>query len=107
MSRTSSPLLHSLTLTIGVALGVVLDRSRNLYVLTNNHVIEGAQASKISIFLQDGSSLHPDRFWLDDKADIAVLNLGRDDLPAARIGNSDEATVGSWVLALGSPFGLT
>jgi len=89
--------------------GVIVrgDRSRNLYVLTNNHVIEGAQASKISIFLQDGRSLHPDRFWLDPKADIAVLNLGRDDLPAARIGNSDEATVGSWVLALGSPFGLT
>ncbi|MEJ7636595.1 MAG: trypsin-like peptidase domain-containing protein [Singulisphaera sp.] len=36
-----------------------------------------------------------------------MLNLGRDDLPAARLGDSDEATVGTWVLALGSPFGLT
>jgi len=88
--------------------GVIVrgDRGRNLYVLTNNHVIEGAQPAKISIFLHDGRSIHPDRFWPDAKADIAVLNLGRDDLPAARLGNSDEASVGSWVLALGSPFGL-
>ena len=40
------------------------------------------------------------------KADIAVLKLDRDDLPAARLGNSDEAPVGTWVMALGSPFGL-
>jgi serine protease Do len=88
--------------------GVIVrgDRGRNLYVLTNNHVIEGAQPAKITIFLHDGRALHPDRYWPDAKADIAVLNLGRDDLPAARLGNSDEASVGSWVLALGSPFGL-
>ena len=70
-------------------------------------MIEGARPAKISIFLHDGRSLHPDRIWLDAKADIAVLKLGRDDLPAARLGNSDEAAVGTWVLALGSPFGLT
>jgi serine protease Do len=89
--------------------GVIVrgDRSRTLYVLTNNHVIEGATPAKISIFLQDGSAIHPDHYWLDDKADIAVLKLGRENLPAARLGNSDEAHVGTWVLALGSPFGLT
>ena len=48
----------------------------------------------------------PERIWSDAKADIAVLKLDRDDLPAARLGNSDTAVVGSWVLALGSPFGL-
>jgi serine protease Do len=89
--------------------GVIVrgDRGRSLYVLTNNHVIEGAQPAKINIFLHDGRAIHPDRYWLDKAADIAVLNLGRNDLPAARLGNSDETTVGSWVLALGSPFGLT
>ncbi len=89
--------------------GVIVrgDRHRGLYVLTNNHVVEGAQPAKISIFLHDGRSIHPDRYWLDKAADIAVLNLARDDLPAARLGNSDQASVGSWVLALGSPFGLT
>ncbi len=68
---------------------------------------EGAPPTEINIFLQDGRSIHPDRVWLDAKADIAVLNLGRDDLPAARLGDSDDVAVGSWVLALGSPFGLT
>jgi serine protease Do len=89
--------------------GVIVrgDGVRNLYVLTNNHVVEKATPAKISIFLQNGRSLHPDQVWLDDKADVAVLNLGRDDLPSARFGNSDEAGVGCWVLALGSPFGLT
>ena len=48
----------------------------------------------------------PERIWSDAKADIAVLKLDRDDLPAARMGNSDSAVVGSWVVAMGSPFGL-
>ena len=89
--------------------GVIVrgDRSRNLYVLTNNHVVEGASAAKISVFLHDGRALHPKEIWLDAKADIAVLDLNRDDLAAARLGNSDDSPVGSWVLALGSPFGLT
>jgi serine protease Do len=89
--------------------GVIVrgDRTRSLYVLTNNHVVEGTQPAKVNIFLHDGRALHPDRYWLDKAADIAVLNLPRADLPAARLGNSDEASVGTWVLALGSPFGLT
>jgi serine protease Do len=89
--------------------GVIVrgDRSGGLFILTNNHVVDGAQAAKINIFLHDGRALHPERYWLDKAADIAVLKLTRDDLPAARLGNSDEASVGTWVLALGSPFGLT
>ncbi len=81
--------------------------NRDLYVLTNYHVIEGAQTFDIDITLQDGRVLRPTQVWLDSMADIAVLKLGRDDLPAARLGDSDKAPVGSWVLALGSPFGLT
>ncbi len=80
---------------------------RGLYVLTNNHVVDGALAVEISISLHDGQVLHPERFWVDEKTDIAVMKLARDDLPAATLGNSDDARVGSWVLALGSPFGLT
>ncbi|WP_422929493.1 S1C family serine protease [Singulisphaera sp. PoT] len=88
--------------------GVIVrsDRGRQLYVLTNNHVIEGAKPEKINIFLKDGRAIRPERAWLDAKADIAVLSLGREDLPAARLGDSDAVNVGSWVLALGSPFGL-
>jgi serine protease Do len=89
--------------------GVIIrgENAPALYVLTNNHVVEGAAPAKISIYLQDGRALHPDQVWLDAKADIAVMHLTRDDLPAARLGNSDAAAVGTWVLALGSPFGLT
>ncbi len=88
--------------------GVIVrsDRGKQLYVLTNNHVIEGAKPEKINIFLKDGRAIRPDRVWLDAKADIAVLGLSREDLPYARFGDSDSVAVGSWVLALGSPFGL-
>jgi serine protease Do len=74
--------------------------------LTNYHVVQGSKPAKIRIRLQDGRSIRPSLIWSDDKADIAVLKLDREDLPAARMGNSDEAVVGSWVMALGSPFGL-
>ena len=88
--------------------GVIVrsDRVPGLYVLTNHHVIEGGKIGKIRIFLHDGRTLFPARTWSDAKADIAVLKLDRDDLPAARLGNSDSAVVGSWVVAMGSPFGL-
>jgi serine protease Do len=89
--------------------GVIVrsERSAGLYVLTNYHVVVNAEPAKIRIHLQDGRSIHPVRIWSDEKADIAVLKLDREDLPAARMGNSDAAQVGSWVMALGSPFGLT
>ncbi len=89
--------------------GVIVrpETGRELYVLTNNHVVDGAQAAHVAITLHDGRVIRPDRFWADRKADIAVLHLGRDDLPCARLGDSDKIAVGTWVLAVGSPFGLT
>jgi serine protease Do len=89
--------------------GVIVraDGARGLFVLTNNHVVAGASVGQIDIFLSDGRSFHPSKLWLDSKADIAVLKVDRTDLPAARLGNSDDAAVGSWVLAMGSPFGLS
>ena len=75
-------------------------------VLTNHHVVDGSKPAKIRVFLRDGHAILPVKVWNDAKADIAVLQLDRDDLPAARLGNSDEAQVGTWVMALGSPFGL-
>ncbi len=88
--------------------GVIVrnEKTPGLYVLTNHHVVEGGKIAKIRIFLHDGRTLTPERIWSDAKADIAVLKLDRDDLPAARLGNSDSAVVGSWVMAMGSPFGL-
>jgi serine protease Do len=88
--------------------GVIVrsDRAPGLYILTNHHVVEKSKPARVRIILRDGRSVLPVHIWSDDKADIAVLKLDRDDLPAARMGNSDEAAVGSWVMALGSPFGL-
>jgi serine protease Do len=89
--------------------GVIVrsERAPGLFVLTNHHVVDGAEPAKIRMLLRDGRSILPDKIWSDAEADIAVLKIGRDDLPSARLGNSDEAAVGSWVMALGSPFGLT
>ena len=88
--------------------GVIIrsDHVPGLFVLTNHHVVDGSDHSKIRIFLSDGRSILPVKVWKDAKADVAVLKLGRDDLPAARLGNSDLAPIGTWVMALGSPFGL-
>ncbi len=85
---------------------IVRGEGKGLFVLTNNHVVAGASVAQIDVFLSDGRSFHPSKMWLDSKADIAVLKVDRTDLPAARLGNSDEAAVGSWVMAMGSPFGL-
>src|SRR5205823_2211479 len=73
--------------------GVIVrsDKNPGLYVLTNHHVVEGGKAAKMRIFLHDGRALTPERIWSDAKADIAVLKLDRNDLPAARMGNSDTA----------------
>jgi serine protease Do len=78
-----------------------------LFVLTNNHVVAGASAEDVQIYLHDGRALRPEWLKADSRADVAVMKLGRDDLPAARLGDSDRVAVGSWVMAIGSPFGLT
>jgi len=80
---------------------------QRIYVLTNHHVVEGAQVGSIQVFLFDGHLLKPTRVWHDAKADVAVLELApRSDLRPARLGDSDGVQVGSWVMAIGSPFGL-
>ncbi len=78
-----------------------------LYVLTNNHVVATAAAEDVQIYLHDGRALKPEWLKADSRADVAVLKLGREDLPAARLGDSDRVSVGSWVMAIGSPFGLS
>ncbi len=74
-------------------------------IVTNNHVIEGAD--EILVFLNDGTRLPAKLLGSDDKADLAVLKVeaGRD-LPFVEFGDSDSAEVGDWVMAIGNPFGL-
>jgi serine protease Do len=75
------------------------------YIVTNNHVIEGAE--QIEVFLNDGTRLAARIVGSDDKTDLAVLKVdATQDLPFVEFGNSDTAVVGNWVMAIGNPFGL-
>jgi serine protease Do len=87
---------------------VRLPGRRETFVLTNNHVIAGASAGQITVSLADGRIFKPARVWADAESDVAVLQLGgAPDVTTARLGDSDKARVGQWVLAVGSPFGLS
>ena len=83
--------------------GVIVDPSG--IVLTNNHVVAGG--GDITVALPDGREFKAVDIKTDPKSDLAVLRLkGASNLPAARLGNSDQLEVGDWVVALGQPFNL-
>ncbi|NOY86410.1 MAG: PDZ domain-containing protein [Deltaproteobacteria bacterium] len=73
-------------------------------VLTNNHVIKGADLIKVT--LQDRTEIEASVVGSDPRTDIAVLKLPRGSYPSARMGDSDSLEVGEWVVAIGNPFGL-
>ncbi|RYE48956.1 MAG: Do family serine endopeptidase [Hyphomicrobiales bacterium] len=74
-------------------------------VVTNNHVIEGAE--EIEVYLTDGTRLPATIVGKDDKTDLAVLKVDAGhELPFVEFGDSDRAVVGDWVMAIGNPFGL-
>jgi serine protease Do len=74
-------------------------------VVTNNHVIDGAD--EITVTLQDNTSLKATVVGRDETGDIALLRVKPDKpLPAVQFGDSDAERVGDWVLAIGNPFGL-
>ena len=86
---------------------VRLDGQRGVFVLTNNHVIAGAQPAQITVSLADDRLVRPSQVWADPESDVAILRLdGQDGAPVATLGDSDGARVGQWVLAFGSPYGL-
>ncbi|BCR03517.1 peptidase [Desulfuromonas versatilis] len=79
--------------------------SKDGYILSNNHVVEGAD--EVNIKLADGRSFKATVKGLDPKLDIALLKIDTDEeLPVARIGDSEGLKVGEWVMAIGNPFGL-
>lgn len=71
------------------------------YVLTNNHVV--AAAEKIGVELSDGRSFPAELVGRDPTTDIAVLKIEGENLPTIRLGNSDDTSVGEFVLAVGNP----
>src|SRR3989339_62417 len=86
----------------GLGSGVIV--SKDGYILTNNHVVEGAD--EITISLPGNKDIEADIIGTDTLADVAVLKLKESvkDLPVAALGNSDSVEVGEWVLAIGNPF---
>ncbi len=82
--------------------GVIVDKEG--YILTNNHVIEGAD--KIKVRLNDGREFTAILKGQDSRTDLAVLYIKAKDLPVATLGDSDKLEVGEWAIAIGSPFGL-
>lgn len=86
----------------GLGSGVIV--SKDGYVLTNNHVIAGAD--EIVVELADGRSLEAKLLGTDPQSDVAVLKIQGDDLPVVQMGDSDDLKVGAWILAIGNPFGL-
>jgi serine protease Do len=88
--------------------GVVVNMDGAQYVLTNRHVIHQAQLESIKLSLSDGRMFHPERVWSDPSTDIAVLLLPKaEGIVPARIGDSNGVDIGEFVLAVGSPFGLS
>src|SRR5215469_310005 len=85
--------------------GFIVNRSG--LVVTNNHVVEGG--STIQVRLADGRRFDADLVGRDAPTDLALVRLRSppENLPVVRLGDSDRLRVGDWVLAIGSPFGLT
>lgn len=86
----------------GLGSGVIV--SPEGYILTNNHVVEGAD--EIAIQLSDGRKALAQVIGTDPDTDLAVLRIGLADLPVITLGNSDQLQVGDVVLAIGNPFGV-
>jgi serine protease Do len=86
----------------GTGSGVII--SPDGYILTNNHVAENADEIKVK--LGDGREFRATRVGTDTETDLAVIKINANDLPFAKLGNSDAVQQGEWVIALGSPFGL-
>ncbi len=87
----------------GVGSGFVM--SREGYILTNNHVVENADQIKVK--LANGKEYEGKVVGKDPKTDLALIKIkASSDLQPLNLGNSDDLKVGSWVVAIGSPFGL-
>jgi serine protease Do len=87
----------------GLGSGVII--SSDGYILTNNHVVEGADEVKVA-FGEPRQDFRAEVVGRDEKTDIAVLKIAAKDLPAATLGDSDQLEVGDTVFAIGNPFGI-
>lgn len=88
---------------LGLGSGVII--SKDGYIVTNNHVIDGAE--RLEITLNDNRTFNAKVIGTDPSTDVALIKIEAEDLPVIPIGDSDALKVGEWVLAVGNPFGFT
>ncbi len=98
----ASTLTSSQDIPAGVGSGVIYDAQG--YILTNNHVVEGAD--KLVVSLPDGRSFPATLVGRDPTTDIAVIQIQADNLPVAQLGDSTQLEVGDWVVAIGNALAL-
>ncbi len=106
-NKTSRGSNNALTQVEEAGAGVVMKYGDRFFVLTNRHVIVDAPNDSIRIQLSDGRFFNPVEVRTDPDSDIALLYLAESDLEPARFGNSDKVEIGDFVVAVGSPFGLS
>lgn len=82
--------------------GFVIDPSG--YIVTNHHVV--AEADEVTVTFLDETQYEANIIGRDPKTDLALLKIEAEDLPFVTFGDSDDARVGDWVIAIGNPFGL-
>jgi len=87
----------------GAGSGVII--SQDGYIVTNTHVV--GQADEITVKLNDSREFKGRIIGTDETTDLALVKIDAKDLPAIKIGNSDNLRLGQWVLAVGNPFNLT
>jgi serine protease Do len=86
----------------GLGSGFII--SEDGYIVTNDHVV--GNAAKVVVSMTNGEHIDAEVIGKDSYSDIAVLKISKSGLPFVKLGNSDDAMIGEWVIALGNPFGL-
>ena len=86
----------------GIGSGVIF--SKDGFILTNAHVVEGA--TEIKVILTDTRQFDAKVIGIDTSHDIAVIKIKGDELPYAKFGDSDDLIIGEWAIALGNPYGF-
>lgn len=88
---------------VGAGSGVII--STDGYIITNNHVVDGA--TELEITMNDNRKFKAKLIGADESTDIALIKVDAKDLPVIPFGDSEKLKVGEWVLAVGNPFNLT
>ena len=88
---------------VGTGSGVII--SEDGFIVTNNHVVSGA--TEVEVTVGDNKTFKADIVGTDPATDVALLKIDAKGLPVIPMGDSDQLRLGEWVLAIGSPYGLT